>query len=117
MRTARTARVAAHAHTGTAVIAVARPASGLTSACPAARDGASQRGQYLISGVAVSSPAGIADPHCSQEPKLPAASRPRASSTSASFLRAATARRSSAAISGWPAPSPVPPGTAAAATW
>ena len=85
---------------------------------PATRTGsASQRGQYLVSGVAASSPAGIADPHCSQDPKRPAASRPRASSRSASFLRAATVRRSRARISGSSSPSPVPPGAAAAATW
>src|SRR6185295_5500942 len=108
---------------------VARPASGLTPSGPApaggascacdggSPDGASQRAQYLVSGAAASSPAGTGDPHCSQEPKRPAARRPRASSMSASFLRAPTARRSSAAISGWPAPSPVPSGTAAAATW
>ena len=70
---------------------------------------AAQRGQYRLSGMTVSSPAGITDPHCSQRPKLPAVSRPRASSTSASSRRASTARRKSIRSSrgpGWPSPPP-----------
>ena len=56
---------------------------------------AAQGGQYRVSGMAASSQGGSADPHCSQWPKLPAASRPNASSVSASFRRAVTVRMSS----------------------
>ena len=74
---------------------------------PAAEDGrgmagSAQRGQYRVSGTTVSSPAGMAAPHCSQRPKPPAVSRARASSTSASFRRATTVLRSSRSISRWP---------------
>ena len=76
--------------------------------------GASQRGQYRVSGKTVSSPAGITATHCSQRPKLPAASRASASSVSASFRRAATVLWSSRSTSCWPA-APRPAGAAAAA--
>ena len=77
--------------------------SGRAAAAGRGMAGASQRGQYRVSGRTVSSPAGIAATHCSQRPELPAASRASASSVSASFRRAATVLWSSRSTSGWPA--------------
>jgi hypothetical protein len=54
-----------------------------------------QRTQYRHSGTAASSASGIGVLHCSHRPNTPAATRPSASSVSASRWRAATARRSS----------------------
>ena len=71
-----------------------------------------QARQYRVSGTRASVASLICDPHCSQRPNVPAASRASASSTSASRRRAATARRMSRS-----APSPRTLALAGATAW
>ena len=78
-----------------------------------------QRGQYRASGATASNRAGMAPVQLSHRPYLPVASRPSASSVSASARRAATVRRSSLRTfrSAGPLTGAPPSAAAEAASW